>query len=306
MTRRQLLASAAALAPAVRAAPRTRMTIHLDCGSIGVKATQPQALDYAARFGFESVTADSAWLAAQDASGLQRFLDDMKAKNVVWANSGLPVEFRKSDEEFTKTLKDLPVRAEALRRAGVTRVSTWILPASDTLTYVENLEVHARRLRECARILGSRGLRLGLEYVGPKTLWAARRYPFVHTCREMRDLVHAIGEPNVGLLMDSWHWYTAGDGSAELAALQNKDVVSVDLNDAPAGVPVGEQIDSKRELPCATGVIPVAEFLNGLNRIGCDAPVRAEPFNAALRAMPPEQALQATITAMKKAFAMIT
>lgn len=304
MTRRNLLASAAAFIPAATASAHTRMTIQLDCGSIGVKATQPEALAYAARFGFESISADSAWLAAQDGSAVQRFLDDMKAKKVVWANSGLPVEFRKSDEEFANTLKVLPARAQALQKAGVTRVTTWVLPASDTLTYRENFDLHARRLGECARILAASGIRLGLEFVGPKTLWAARRYPFVHTCREMRELAHEIG-PNVGLVMDSWHWYTAGDTVADILALQNKDVVSIDLNDAPSGVPIGEQVDSKREIPCATGVIPVADFLNSLNKIGCDAPARCEPFNAALRALPPEQALQTTIDSMKKAFALI-
>jgi sugar phosphate isomerase/epimerase len=55
----------------------------------------------------------------------------------------------------------------------------------------------------------------------------------------------------------------------------------------------------------ATGVIDLAAFLNTLTELGCDAPVRCEPFNAALRAMPPEQALAATIAAMKKAFDLI-
>ena len=52
-------------------------------------------------------------------------------------------------------------------------------------------------------------------------------------------------------------------------------------------------------------VIDIAGFLNALNSIGCDAPARCEPFNAPLRAMPPDQALQTTITAMRKAFALI-
>jgi sugar phosphate isomerase/epimerase len=82
-------------------------------------------------------------------------------------------------------------------------------------------------------------------------------------------------------------------------------VVSCDLNDAPAGLAVDQQVDSARELPCATGVIDVAAFLNALNVIGYDGPVRAEPFNAALRRMPKEQILTVTIEAMQKAFALI-
>lgn len=304
--RHALAASIAALgASGAAAAPRTKMTIQLSSGAIGVKANQQQALDYAHRFGFDSVDADSAFLATLDDSALKRFLDDMRAKNVVWGQAGMPVEFRKDDETFRKGLADLPARAKALQRAGVTRVTTWIPPASDDLTYLENLKQHARRLREVASILGDHGCRFGLEYVGPKTLWTSRRYAFVHSMREMKELIAEIGKPNMGFVLDSWHWYTAGETVADLKTLANKDVVSIDLNDAPAGLPLDKQIDSSRELPCATGVIDVAGFLNTLNSIGCDAPARCEPFNAPLRQMPPDQALNATITAMKKAFALI-
>jgi hypothetical protein len=45
--------------------------------------------------------------------------------------------------------------------------------------------------------------------------------------------------------------------------------------------------------------------LNTLQKIGFDGPIRCEPFNAALRAMPREQALAAVAASMKKAFALI-
>jgi sugar phosphate isomerase/epimerase len=123
--------------------------------------------------------------------------------------------------------------------------------------------------------------------------------------REMKELIAEMGRPNAGMVLDTWHWYTAGETVAELKTLTNQAIVSVDMNDAPTGIPVDQQQDGKRELACATGVIDAAGFLNALNSIGCDAPVRCEPFNAPLRAMPPDQALQATISAMKKAFALI-
>jgi sugar phosphate isomerase/epimerase len=91
----------------------------------------------------------------------------------------------------------------------------------------------------------------------------------------------------------------------DLLALKNAQVVSVDLNDAPAGVPIDQQQDGKRELPAATGVIDAAAFLNALNRIGYDGPVRAEPFNKAVNDLDDEPACEAVAKAMKKAFALI-
>jgi sugar phosphate isomerase/epimerase len=82
-------------------------------------------------------------------------------------------------------------------------------------------------------------------------------------------------------------------------------VIACDLNDAPAGIPVDQQVDSRRELPCATGVIDLKAFLGALVAIGYDGPVRAEPFNAALRRLPPDRAVAATAEAMRKAFALV-
>lgn len=306
ITRRKAAAAVVFAAAAVQAQPMKRkMTIHLVPGSIGVQATQQEAIAFAKQYGFESVEANGTYLATLSAGEIDAIVASVKTAGLVWGNAGLPTEFRKDAETFEKGIAQLPAVAKALQRAGVTRVGTWISPAHASLTYTANMKQHADRLRRVCKILGDHGLRLGLEYVGPKTLWTSNRYPFIHSMAEMKDLIAAIGVRNVGLLLDSWHWFTAGETVADLETLRNEDIVCADLNDAPAGVPLDQQIDSKRELPMATGVIPVGDFLNALNRIGFDGPIRCEPFNAALRAMPREQALAAVAASMKKAFALI-
>ena len=52
--------------------------------------------------------------------------------------------------------------------------------------------------------------------------------------------------------------------------LTNDDVISVDLNDAPKGIPKEQQKDNERELPAATGVIDLVAFLSALQKIGYD------------------------------------
>ena len=165
--------------------------------------------------------------------------------------------------------------------------------------------MHAQRLGKVAGILNDHGIRFGLEYVGTRTLLNAQKYPFIHTLAEIRDLIREMRATNVGVVLDSWHWYCAGDNAQEFLALKPSDVVSVDLNDAPAGVPIDQQIDGKRELPAATGIIDVKTFLSSLKSIGYNGPVRAEPFNEPLRRMAPDDALKATVAALDKAFAEI-
>jgi sugar phosphate isomerase/epimerase len=284
-----------------------KMTIDLVCGNLGVKADLATAVALAHAHDFESVAPDAGYLGKLSDGQLQELLGELKSKGLAWGAAGLvpAVDFRGDDGPFRTGLKALPDFAASLRRAGATRVGTWIKPAHDRLTYVANFRQHAGRLREVAAILGDHGLRFGLEYVGPKTSWTAMRFPFVHTMAEMKELIAEIGRDNVGLVLDSWHWYTAGETDADIRTLSPRDVVACDLNDAPAALPVDQQRDLLRELPCATGIINLKGFLGALAAIGYDGPVRAEPFNSTLRTMPPELAVATTARAMKRAFALI-
>ena len=281
------------------------MTLSLSPGSIGVSANQPEAIALASRHGFESVEPYGDFLAGLSDPQLQQMLADLKAKGLTWGAAGLPVDFRQDEAKFKDGLKQLPRVAAGLQRAGVVRVGTWLMPCHGSRTYVVNFRQHAARLRETATVLRDHGQRLGMEYVGTPTVWRSQRYPFIHTLAELKDLIGEIGTGNVGVVLDSWHWTMAGDTEADLRSLKNEDIVSVDLNDAPAGVPKDQQQDGRRELPCATGVLDLATFLKVLNQVGYDGPVRCEPFNKALNDLDNDAACAATVAALKKAMALL-
>jgi len=282
-----------------------RMRINLSPGPIGLKYDQMQTIEAAARHGFEAVEPDANYLSARSASEINEIAAKLKSLGLVWGMSGLTVDFRKDEAIFDMGMAKLPQIAKNLSLAGVTRVNTYILPAHPTLPYLANMRQTGARLGSVAKVFADNGLRLGLEYVGPKTLWTSQRFPFLHTMAECKDLIAETKQPNVGFILDSWHWFTAGETVADLKTLTNQQIVGCDLNDAPLNIPVDLQVDSRRELPLATGVIPVAEFLKALAEIGYDGPVRAEPFNQTLRTLPPETILSVTAAAMKKAMQLV-
>ena len=283
---------------------QARFTMDLRCSSIGVRADQRTAIRLAHKHGFESVTPDPRFLADLSDESRAQLLEEMKDKRIAWGTAGLPVRFNRDERTFADGTKRLPRLASGLQRAGVTRVGTWLSPSHAELTYVANFRQHATRLRAYAKILADHGLRLGLEYIGPKTLWASNRHSFIHTMAETKELIAEIGLDNVGFVLDSWHWYTAHETADDLRTLENSDVVACDLNDAPVGIPVDQQIDNRRELPAATGVINLKEFLKVLVEIGYDGPIRAEPFNRILDQMEDDPAVAETAKAMQKAFAL--
>jgi sugar phosphate isomerase/epimerase len=286
-------------------APRREFYTVLSLGRLGFKGSFQQSVELATQHGFEGLDPDEGYFSQLSDDQLKKLLDELKTKNLKLGAAGLPVDFRKDEQTFSEGLNNLPASARVLEAVGVTRVSTWILPLSNDLTYLQNFRTHACRLRACAEVLRDHGQRLGIEYVAAKTLWRSSRHPFVHTLSEIRELMVAIGTDNLGVQLDSFHWFNAEETEADLLTLRNQDVVTVDLNDAPAGVPLDKLMDGSRELPAATGVIPVKAFLGALLKIGYTGPIQAEPFNAAVRAMPIDEACSAAAAAIKKAFTLV-
>ncbi|NQV35088.1 MAG: sugar phosphate isomerase/epimerase [Phycisphaeraceae bacterium] len=278
---------------------------NLGCGHLGVKADQTQALAYARQYGFDAITPDAGAFQNKSASEIRNWVQTMKDQNIRFGTSGLPVEFRRDEERFQNDLKRLPKQAETLSQLGVTRMATWILPGTNTLTYQQNFSQHQRRLRQVALVLKDHDIRLGLEFVGPRTSRARNRFPFVCTQQGMMELVKAIDTGNVGLLLDSWHWYTSHGSVEELLQLSNRDIVHVHVNDAPAGVPVDQQVDNKRQLPVTTGVIDMKGFVNALVAIGYDGPIECEPFDQGLRNMEDAAAVQKTIESLNRLWGLI-
>ncbi len=293
------------VAPASASAAPVRFFKNFAPGHIGVRANQRQALACAVQHGFQGIAPNAGEFAGKSAAEIRDWLDAMKAAGIRYGAAGLPVEFRQDEERFRADMTRLPAQAALMKQLGVDRVATWIIPGHNELTYMENFDRHHRRFTEIAKVLDDNGIRLGLEFVGPRTSRARFRFPFACAQKDMIELVRAIDRPNVGLLLDSWHWYTSHGTVDELLQLTNADVVHVHVNDAPADIEVDKQIDSRRCLPTATGVIDLAGFVNALVKIGYDGPVECEPFDSQLRQMEPEDAVRKTAESLHALWKLI-
>jgi len=283
-----------------------KFKIALNPGIIGVKANLLQTLDYAVAYGYETISPFVEEVMQQYTQlQLSALTEKMKAHNIGYGSTNLPVEFRKDKRQFQEDFKALGKFCEAMEKQGATRINTWIISSHKDLPYNENMKQHAYRLGECARVMEDYGIRLGLEYLGTRPLVTQNRYPFISTMREGQELIGATGQSNVGFVLDSFHWYTANDSKADILQLKPDDIVVVDINDARKGFSRETQVDGKRELPLATGIINLKSFLEGLVEIGYDGPVRTEPFNEALNEMENEAALIKNKTAIDNALSLV-
>lgn len=275
---------------------------NLSAGALGVSVDFETSIEWASEFGYTSVDPDVGYLKGLDDAARTEFLAALRDRGLRLGPAGPGVDFNADAAKFGKQLGELPEYAALLQSLGIERVGTWIKPWSD-VTYRRNFTAHVERIRLAAGILSAAGIRLGLEYVGPKTLWSKDAYPFIHTLREALELLEEVGNDHVGVVLDSYHWFSSRESADDIRALRPDQVVAVDVNDAIAGVPVDELIDGTRELPGATGVIDNAALLGALADIGYQGPVKVEPFNAELRARPAKEAVQLAADALHKTLA---
>ena len=266
------------------------MFTSLGPGMLEIVAPFEEALDLASTNGFEGLDLPLAELLERAArTSVQHVKDRFSAAGVRPGAWSLPVRFRGTDAEYRAGLTDLPRYAALARALGSTWCTTVIMPFSDELDEAANMERHVTRLGPIARVLAKHGCRLGLEFVGPKTLRAGHAYAFISTIDGALDLGRRLDAGNVGLLLDSFHWYTSHGTLEDLARLSAEQVVYVHVNDAPAGLSIDEQIDRERLLPGASGVIDIAGFMQALRRMSYDGPVAVEPFDARVAALPPSE-----------------
>ncbi|MFQ6095953.1 MAG: sugar phosphate isomerase/epimerase family protein, partial [Candidatus Bathyarchaeia archaeon] len=212
----------------------------------------------------------------------------------------LPVNFRGDEKTYRRDLEELPDYAEIAEELGCRRVFTWILPFSDELSFDENFEFHVERLRPVAEILEDHRCHLGLEFVGTRTVRVGHKYEFIYTMDGVLRLCKAIGTKNLGVLLDSWHWYATYGTLDQLRKLKGEQVIYVHINDAPAGISIEEQIDNVRCLPGETGVIDLVGFLKALKEIQYEGPVTPEPFSKKLTEMSVTEAVKLTGESLDK------
>lgn len=244
----------------------------------------------AARHGFLGVEFSIAQVADL---GFERASAVLEGNKILPASFGLPVEWRKDEDSFREGLAALPMLAKLAQDLDCSRCCTWVLP--DSGEPVREYSGKAiPRFVEIAKVLADNGIRLGLEFIGPKHLRPNPDNVWFYTIPDalrVADEINSLADTaNVGLLVDSWHWHTSEAAAMDLAAIPLEQIVHVHVNDAPAGVATADLVDSVRELPGATGVIDIQAFLSTLNALGYDGPVAVETFSKSLSELPSEEA----------------
>lgn len=130
-------------------------------------------------------------------------------------------------------------------------------------------ETAVAALRALAEVGCRHGVRIGFEFLG---LAACT----VNTLQTAREIVAAVEDPGVGLVIDAFHFYAGGSTWAMLEGLDPRRLVIVHLDDAEDR-PREQLTDAHRLLP-GDGVIPLQELVRRIEALGYTGPYSIELF----------------------------
>jgi 2-keto-myo-inositol isomerase len=141
-------------------------------------------------------------------------------------------------------------------------------PAGGLSSY-EVIEETVSVLRELASIAERHNVALAFEFLGQKDC-------SVQTLELADEIVQKVNRRNIGLVIDSFHFYLGGSTIKMIEALDPKRLFIFHINDAE-DLPLDQLTDAHRLLP-GLGILKLTDMIEALRGIGYDQVASVETF----------------------------
>ncbi|HKO95991.1 MAG TPA: sugar phosphate isomerase/epimerase [Pyrinomonadaceae bacterium] len=148
-------------------------------------------------------------------------------------------------------------------------------------------------LEELATIAERHGVALGFEFLGQTDC-------SVQTVELASEIVRQVNRNNVGLVIDSFHFYAGGSTIESLNALNPEKLFIFHINDAE-DLPREQLEDSHRLLP-GLGILPLKEMIKAFQSIGYDRVASVEIFRPEYWEQDPIELAKDARAALEKLF----
>jgi sugar phosphate isomerase/epimerase len=303
LSRREFLARTAVAGVAlgvgrrVAAAPNTGMFVSLNSSLVG-KVDWPAFAQLAAQVGYGGTDVSLDGVKREGAEATRTLFKNLNIRPGIL---GLPVRFTADEAAFQEGLKQLGDAAALAAAIDCPRMQT-VMPPSSATPKEEYRKIIKDRVVAMAEVLQKSKVRLGLEFLGPLHFRARQPHEFIWKMDELLAFAKECA-PNVGLVLDAWHWHHAGATAADIIAAGKSRIVTVHVSDAKQQ-PAEEVRDNQRLMP-GEGVIDLTTFFKSLQKIGYADAVSPEPIGRVPPTMTPEEGarlgLETTVAVMKRA-----
>lgn len=241
-------------------------------GATTMKADLATDIRVAHTAGFDFVEIWAAklrtFLRTKSAADLRKLFDEnalepLSINSIEHVTFRTPAEF----EAIKAECEELSLLAAELRCPYIVVVPGRLPEQAPSLE--EIIDESVRGLTELSDIAGRHGIGLGFEFLGQTDC-------SVQTLELADEIVRRVDRPNVGLVIDSFHFYAGGSTFDMIEGIAPESLFIFHINDAE-NLPREQLRDSHRLLP-GLGILPLAEMFEGFKRIGYDRVASVEIF----------------------------
>jgi len=161
-------------------------------------------------------------------------------------------------------------------------------PLPKNLSKIEAISMTAERLRKIAEVSAEDSVGVAFEFLAEAS---------ASTLQDGVEVIKAADSPNIGLIIDTFHYYTGRSTLDTLEDFPLDRLWAVHFNDAEPG-PLETLTDDKRLLP-GKGVIRLDEFARGLKERGWDGWLSVELFREEYWRRNPFEVAKESLNALK-------
>jgi len=138
----------------------------------------------------------------------------------------------------------------------------------------DDYKIASERLYQISELASKYKVKIALEFIA--------RSDFVGSLPTAISLIRTTGHPNVGLLLDTFHFFVGVSKTEDLHLLRPGEVEHVHFHDVPDKV-FRERLTDKYRLPPGEGIIPLKVITAELRRIGYSGSLSTELFGSSFQ-----------------------
>ena len=268
---------------------------NLNAVSLGISGRLNELIELALTYRFRGFDLELEPLVQQaESRGVEHATRFLSGGIIEIGGFDLDLDLIAKDEAFEAELKRLPAIADVARAVGAKTAILTVSPYCGWRQYHETFQLHCERIARIATALAESGVRIALNFLAPTHHREDHGAQFIATPDSLLTLIKMIDQPQVGLCVDTWHWYVGGGLVSQIEGFPGEKVFAVRVADLPQESDLGCVTEQDRLLPGETDTVPNNQWIEWLRSQDYEGAVtacaNAAQFSGTTRAQIAEQA----------------
>ena len=245
----------------------------LNCNGLGVSGRQNEMIELALTHKFDAVEIDMAdLLGRHGALGKEFACQFLQSAKMKIGTFRLPVDLDADDATYNEQLASIDTVLDLAEELNGTRCYVKIAPTHAELSFQENFDRHSSRLADLAPKFAAKSIKIGLALQASADQ-KKHDFKFVQTTEELLTLAKTIGQPNVGICLDTWNWVVGDGAKDQLSELTADQITEIRLADVPADADIASIKQNQLALAGEVEGSIVPDVLKHLAAVSYEGPV---------------------------------